>query len=94
VRARGIDQSRRPHEAADVLGVERRIHFHSLGYHGWMSSRPNGDASGFMILSDADFERLTLAERVEYLRTAVAAVQRLQTQIQSIMEDVNKKPAA
>ncbi|HZS65570.1 MAG TPA: hypothetical protein VFA72_00545 [Burkholderiales bacterium] len=47
-----------------------------------------------MILSDADFERLTLAERVEYLRTAVAAVQRLQTQIQSIMEDVNKKPAA
>jgi hypothetical protein len=47
-----------------------------------------------MILSDADFARLTLAERVEYLRTAVAAVQRLQTQIQSIMEDVNKKPEA
>jgi len=47
-----------------------------------------------MILSDTDFERLTLAERVEYLRTAVAAVQRLQKQIQSIMEQVNKKPAA
>ena len=59
-----------------------------------MSSRANGDASGFMILSDADFERLTLAERVEYLRTAVAAVQRLQSQIQRIMEDINKKPAA
>ncbi len=59
-----------------------------------MSSRADGDASGFMILSDTDFERLTLAERVEYLRTAVAAVQRLQKQIQSIMEQVNKKPAA
>jgi len=47
-----------------------------------------------MILSDADFERLTLGERVEYLKTAVAAVQRLQKQIQVIMEDFNKKPAA
>ena len=59
-----------------------------------MSSRPDGDASGFMILSDTDFERLTLPERVEYLRTAVAAVQRLQKQIQRIVEEVNKKPAA
>ena len=59
-----------------------------------MSSRPEGDASGFMILSNADFERLPLAERVEYLRTAVAAVQRLQKQIQIIMEEMNKKPAA
>ena len=59
-----------------------------------MSSRPETDASGFMILSDADFERLTLAERVEYLRTAVAAVQRLQKQIQRIVEEVGKKPAA
>jgi hypothetical protein len=47
-----------------------------------------------MILSDADFERLTLAERLEYMKTAVAAVQRLQKQINRIMEDVNKKPAA
>ena len=47
-----------------------------------------------MILSDTDFERLSLPERVEYLRTAVAAVQRLQKQIQVIMEQVNKKPAA
>lgn len=47
-----------------------------------------------MILSDADFERLTMGERVEYLKTAVAAVQRLQKQIQRIMEDFNKKPAA
>jgi hypothetical protein len=47
-----------------------------------------------MILSDADFERLTLAERVEYLRTAVAAVQRLQKQIQRIVEEVGKKPPA
>ena len=46
-----------------------------------------------MILSDADFERLTLPERVEYLKTAVAAVQRLQTQIQRIVEEVNKNPA-
>ena len=46
-----------------------------------------------MILSDADFERLTLAERVEYLKTAVAAVQRLQRQIQIIVEQVGKKPA-
>ena len=59
-----------------------------------MSSRPETDASGFMILSDADFERLTLAERVEYLRTAVAAVQRLQKQIQRIVEEVGRKPAA
>ena len=59
-----------------------------------MSSRPDGDASGFMILSGSDFERLTLGERFEYLRTAVAAVQRLQKQIQVIMEQVNKKPAA
>jgi hypothetical protein len=47
-----------------------------------------------MILSDADFERLTLGERVEYLKTAVAAVQRLQKQIQVIVEQVGKKPAA
>ena len=47
-----------------------------------------------MILSDADFERLTLPERVEYLKTAVAAVQRLQQQIQRIVEEVNKNPAA
>jgi hypothetical protein len=59
-----------------------------------MSSKPDGDAIGFMILSDADFERLTLGERVEYLKTAVAAVQRLQKQIQVIVEQVGKKPAA
>ena len=47
-----------------------------------------------MILSDADFERLSLNERVEYLKTAVAAVQRLQKQIHRIMEEVGKKPAA
>ena len=58
-----------------------------------MSSRPDGDATGFMILSDADFERLTLGERVEYLKSAVAAVQRLQKQIQAIVEQVGKKPA-
>ena len=46
-----------------------------------------------MILSDADFERLSLEERVEYLKTAVAAVQRLQQQIQRIAEQVVKKPA-
>jgi hypothetical protein len=45
-----------------------------------------------MILSDADFERLTLGERVEYLKTAVAAVQRLQKQIQRIMEEFRNKP--
>jgi hypothetical protein len=59
-----------------------------------MSSRPDGDATGFMILSNADFERLSLAERVEYLKTAVAAVQRLQKQIQVIVEQVGQKPAA
>jgi len=47
-----------------------------------------------MILSDSDFERLPLGDRVEYLRTAVAAVQRLQKQIQYIVEEINKKPAA
>jgi hypothetical protein len=47
-----------------------------------------------MILSDADFQRLTLPERLEYMKTAVAAVQRLQQQIQRIMEEVGKKPAA
>lgn len=46
-----------------------------------------------MILSDADFERLSLGERLEYLKTAVAAVQRLQKQINRIMEDVRKSPA-
>jgi hypothetical protein len=57
-----------------------------------MDSGPDSDASGFMILSNADFERLTLAERVEYLKTAVAAVQRLQKQIQRIVEEVSKNP--
>lgn len=47
-----------------------------------------------MILSDADFERLAPAERLEYLKTAVAAVRRLQAQIHRIMEEVGKKPAA
>jgi len=46
-----------------------------------------------MILSDADFERLTLAERVEYMKTAVNAVQRLQKQIQKIVDQVNQNPA-
>jgi hypothetical protein len=59
-----------------------------------MSSTPDGDASGFMILSNADFERLTLAERVEYLKTAVAAVQRLQKQIHVIMEEVRSNRGA
>ena len=58
-----------------------------------MNSTTDGDASGFMILSDADFERLTLAERLEYMKTAVIAVQRLQQQIHRIMDDVRKKPA-
>ena len=55
-----------------------------------MSSTPDGDASGFMILSNADFERLTLEERVEYMKTAVLAVQRLQKQIQKTVEQVGK----
>ena len=58
-----------------------------------MSAKPEADAIGFMILSDADFERLTLPERVEYMRTAVQAVQRLQKQIHAIVEEVGKKPA-
>ena len=58
-----------------------------------MSSNPDGDAIGFMILSDADFEKLTLEERVQYLKSAVAAVQRLQKQIQVIVEQVAKKPS-
>ena len=56
-----------------------------------MSSTPDGDAIGFMILSNADFERLTLEERVEYMKSAVLAVQRLQRQIQSIAEEAGKK---
>jgi hypothetical protein len=59
-----------------------------------MSSIPEGDATGFMILSNADFERLTLNERLEYMRTAVVAVQRLQKQIQSIVGEVGKNPAS
>jgi hypothetical protein len=47
-----------------------------------------------MILSEADFERMSLEERVEYLKSAVQAVQRLQKQIHRIMEEVRKKPAA
>ena len=46
-----------------------------------------------MILSNADFERLTLEERVEYMKSAVAAVQRLQKQIQRIAEEAGKKLA-
>ena len=46
-----------------------------------------------MILSDADFERLSFAERLEYMKTAVNAVQRLQKQIQKIVEQV-KPPAS
>jgi hypothetical protein len=58
-----------------------------------MSSTPDDGATGFMILSNADFERLSLSERVEYMRTAVVAVQRLQKQIQAIVEQVKKPPA-
>ena len=56
-----------------------------------MASTADGKGVGFMILSDADFERLSLEERVEYMKSAVAAVQRLQQQIQKIVEQVNKK---
>ena len=56
-----------------------------------MSSTPDADAIGFMIVSNADFERLTLEERVEYMKSAVLAVQRLQRQIQSIAEEAGKK---
>jgi hypothetical protein len=59
-----------------------------------MSSLPDGDATGFMILSNADFERLSLGERIEYMKTAVIAVQRLQKQIQSIVDQVGKNPAS
>jgi hypothetical protein len=59
-----------------------------------MSSAPDPGATGFMILSNADFERLTLNERLEYMRTAVIAVQRLQKQIQSIVGEVGKNPAS
>ena len=59
-----------------------------------MSSPPDADGTGFMILSNADFERLTLTERVEYMKTAVNAVQRLQKQIQKIVEQVGKPPAS
>jgi len=45
-----------------------------------------------MILSDGDFERLKLEERLEYMRTAVVAVQRLQKQIQRIMDEFGKRP--
>jgi hypothetical protein len=51
------------------------------------------DAIGFMILSDADFKRLTLEERVVYMKAAVEALQRLQKQIHLIVEEVGKKPA-
>jgi hypothetical protein len=44
-----------------------------------------------MILSNADFARLTLEERVEYMKSAVVAVQRLQRQIQNIAEEAGKK---
>jgi hypothetical protein len=56
-----------------------------------MSATTNDDAIGFMILSNADFERLTLEERVEYMKSAVVAVQRLQRQIQNIAEEAGKK---
>ena len=59
-----------------------------------MTSPPDGLTGGFLILSDADFERLTLAERVEYMKTAVASVQRLQRQIQAIVEQVGKSSGA
>ena len=59
-----------------------------------MSSTPDAPGVGFMILSDADFQRLSLPERVEYMKTAVAAVQRLQKQIQQIVEQVSNPPAA
>jgi hypothetical protein len=56
-----------------------------------MSSTPQ---QGFMILSDTDFGRLTLGERIEYMKTAVEAVQRLQKQIQQIVDQVGQKPAS
>ena len=58
-----------------------------------MNSIPKDEGGGFLILSDPQFERLTLEERVEYLKSAVAAVQRLQNQIHRIVDQVGKKPA-
>jgi hypothetical protein len=57
-----------------------------------MSSGTDDEGRGFMILSDGDFERLKLEERLEYMRTAVVAVQRLQKQIQRIMDEFAKRP--
>lgn len=56
-----------------------------------MEPTPDPQALGFMVLSDADFERLTLTERVEYMKSAVAALQRLQKQIQRTMEEFRAK---
>ena len=56
-----------------------------------MSSTPESPDVGFMVLSNADFERLTLGERVEYMKSAVAALQRLQKQIQRTMEEFRTK---
>ena len=57
-----------------------------------MSSTPEDLPDvGFMVLSNADFERLTLGERVEYMKTAVTALQRLQKQIQRTMEEFRTK---
>ena len=56
-----------------------------------MDSTPDTPDVGFMVLSNADFERLTLGERVEYMKTAVSALQRLQKQIQRTMEEFRTK---
>jgi hypothetical protein len=52
-----------------------------------MSTPPAGDEAGFSVLSDAAFAKLNQIERLEYLRRAIPALQRLQSQVQQTLKD-------
>jgi hypothetical protein len=52
-----------------------------------MSTQSPGDEQGFAVLSDAAFAKLTQIERLEYLRRAIPALQRLQSQVQQTLKD-------
>jgi hypothetical protein len=51
-----------------------------------MSAKGN-DEKSFSVLLDTEFERLTPEERLDYLKRAIVAIQRLQSQIERTLKE-------
>jgi hypothetical protein len=49
------------------------------------------DGKDFTVLSNANFDRLTPVDRLDYLQRAITALQRLQGQIERTLKDHPKK---